>query len=96
MSKPLAVETFTAGDPDAVLAAAAGVHESAIEAFRAGAPSWRLDLPGAVTAVAEATGTNPAEIRAAIRAAKGRSYGLRNHGTAGPATFPGQIYPSLR
>lgn len=92
----LAPESTTSSLSNADLATSAGVEEEAVAAFRSGVPSWRLERPGVIDAIALATGNDANLIRANLGAAKAKSYGLRAHGTSGPATFPGQTYPSLR
>jgi hypothetical protein len=93
---PLAKETFTSAQPDATLASTAGVPVQAVTALRAGVPSWQLERPGVIDALAKATGADAALIRSNMRRAKAIATGLRAHGSTGPATFPGQTYPSLR
>lgn len=91
-----ATETFSAATATPDLALTAGVHEDAVTAFRAGVPSWRLEQPGVIESLAKATGTDANLIRANVSAAKVKAQGQRAHATGGPATFPGQTYPSLR
>lgn len=92
----LAPETFSAVQSTPDLAASAGVHEDAVAAFRAGVPSWRLEQPGVIDAIARVTGTDANMIKANLSAAKVKAQGQRAHASGGPATFPGQTYPSLR
>lgn len=91
-----APETYSAGLTSPELASTAGVPEEAVTAFRTGTPSWKLERPGVIEKLASATGADPNAIRANLKAAKAKSYGLRAHGVQGPRTFAGQTYPSIR
>lgn len=95
MPAPFAIEQAATVEMSAeTLAATAGVTLQAVESFRSGVPHWSLEQPGVITAIANATGLDAQQIRAAIKAAKSRATVIRGH--AGSALPFGSAYPSIR
>lgn len=66
------------------VATAAGVHVDAVNGYRAGIPSWRLEEHGVIASLASYLGVDAQIIRAKVHQAKIQATQNRGHGTGSP------------